>query len=308
VARFSPADPNGAVKFAIADIADPRAITAGPDGNLWTASGDKVIRIPPANPAAFTTFAATGVLGARWIATGSDGNLWVADFGGQQIVRVTPEGTGTAFATGGGPQGVTGGPDGQVAYSNPTADPQTIGRIQPPAAPQTTPVPLTDPFGVSLGADGAYWFAQFATNDLGRLTPQGTYSTLPISAGTGPRQLSAGPGNTMWVTLDLAEKVGRITAVAPTPRAVNTRITKAPKKVVRTAKARAKVKFRFRGTDGASFQCRLGKKPMKKWRPCSSPAVLTLKADRYVFRVRALLGGSTDPTPATKRFTVIRRR
>jgi hypothetical protein len=36
--------------------------------------------------------------------------------------------------------------------------------------------------------------------------------------------------------------------------------------------------------------------------------VLTLKADRYVFRVRALLGGSTDPTPATKRFTVIRRR
>jgi streptogramin lyase len=321
VARFAPGNPNGAVSFAIADISDPRAITSGPDGNLWTASGNKVIKIPPDNPAGFTSYAATGVVGARWIAAGTDGNLWVADFGGQQIVRVTTAGVGTAFPTGGGPQGVTGGADGQVAYSNPTAMPQTIGRIQPPAAAVTTPTPLADPFGVALGGDGSYWFAQFATNNLGRLTADGQYSTLALAAGTGPRQISAGPGNTLWVTLDLAEAVARVNGVSPAPApaptpqptpvpgaTVDTRITKKPKKVVRSRKARARVKVRFTGTRGASFQCRLGKKPLKKWRSCASPKVLKLKPGRYTFRVRASLGGIKDRTPAKVKFRVKRRR
>ncbi|MEZ5186807.1 MAG: hypothetical protein R2720_13780 [Candidatus Nanopelagicales bacterium] len=310
VAQFDPADPNGAVKFAIADITDPRAITVGPDGNLWTASADKVIKIPPANPAGFTSYGATGVTGARWIAQGTDGNLWVADFGGQQIVRVTTAGVGTPFATGGGPQGVTGGPNGQVAYSNPTAVPQTIGRIQAPAAAVTTATPLSDPFGVAFGTDGAYWFAQFATNNLGRLTTDGTYSTLPLAAGTGPRQLTAGPGNTLWVTLDLAERVARIGGVVATPddsATVQTRITKAPKKKVRTSKKRAKVRVRFDGTSGATFQCRLNKKPHKKWRSCSSPKTYRLKPGKYTLRVRAVLDGTKDQSPARTKFKVVRK-
>lgn len=321
VARFSPADPTNATKFTINDIADPRAITTGPDQNVWTASGDKVIKIPPNNPAGFTAYNASGVTGARWIASSTDGYLWVADFGGQQVVRVATDGTGLKFPTGGGPQGVAAGPAGQVAFSDPTANPQFIGRITAPGPAQTTPAPGTDPFGVALGNDGAYWFGQFATNNLGRLTTDGNYSTLPIAAGTGPRQLSAGPGDTLWVTLDGAEKVARITGVTkptpptdnPTPpvgTAVTTELTKAPKKVVRTAKARAKVKIRFTGTDGATFQCKLTKKSRKKasnWRSCSSPKVYRLKPGKYVVRVRAVLDGSRDLTPAKKRFRVVRR-
>lgn len=315
VARFSPTNPDAAVAFAIADIADPRAITVGPDGNLWTASGDKVIKFPAANPAGFTSYAATGVLGARWITSGTDGNLWVADFGGQQIVRVTTGGVGTSFPTGGGPQGVVGGPGSQVAYSNPTAVPQTVGRIQAPGSPQTTDTPLSDPFGVAYGGDGAYWFAQFATNDLGRLTPGGEYSRLPLDAGTGPRQITAGPGNTLWVTLDLTEQVARVSGVSaapppPEPQPVvplQTRITKAPKKVVPTKRSKARVKVRFTGTPGASFQCRLAKKPLKKWRTCASPKVLKVKPGRYRLRVRAVLDGVKDTTPAKARFRVVRR-
>lgn len=305
VARFSPTDPNAAVKFTINDIADPRAITQGPDGNLWTASGDKVIKIPPANPAGFTAFGATGVTGARWIASGTDGNLWVADFGGQQVVRVTPAGAGTAFPTGGGPQGVASGPGGQVAFSDPTANPQFIGRITSPGPAQTTPAAGTDPFGVAFGADGAYWFAQFATNDLGRLTTDGTYSTLPIAAGTGPRQLAPGPNDTLWVTLDTAEKVARISGVTPPPP-VTTKITKKPGKVVRTSKPRAKVKVRFTGTTGAMFQCRLNKKPHKAWRACTSPARYRLKPGKYRFFVRAVLNGTRDTTPAVAKFKIKR--
>lgn len=311
VARFSPADPNAAVKFTINDIADPRAITSGPDGNLWTGSADKVIKIPPANPAGFTAYSGTGVTGARWIAPGTDGNLWVADFGGQQVVRVTTSGVGTGFPTGGGPQGVAAGQNGQVAFSDPTANPQFIGRITAPGPAQTTPAAGTDPFGVAFGPDGAYWFAQFATNDLGRLTTDGTYSTLPIAAGTGPRQLAPGPNSTLWVTLDTAEKVARISGVtppenpAPEPQ-VTTKITKKPGKVVRTSKQRARVKVRFTGTTGATYQCRLNKKPRKAWRDCTSPARYRLKPGKYRLFVRAVLAGTPDTTPAVAKFRIKR--
>lgn len=296
VARFFPADPVNAQAFPIPAVTDPRAITVGPDGNLWTASGDKVVTIPAGNPAGFTSFAATGVLGARWIANGSDGNLWVADFGGAQIVRVTTAGVGATFPVGGGPQGVAGGANGQVAYSNPGSNPHTVGRLT--TAAETVPTPLSDPFGVTFGNDGAYWFAQFAGNDLGRLTTEGQYSTLPIAAATGPRQVTAGPNNTLWVTLDTAEKVARISGVTP---ALQTTLTKKPNKVVR----KAKVKFRFTGTAGAMFQCRVDK---RDWRGCTSPKAYRLSAGKHTFRVRAVLDGRVDSTAAKWRFRIKRGR
>lgn len=312
VARFSPADPNGAAAFAIAEIADPRAITVGPDGNLWTASGDKVVRIPPGSPATPTVFGATGLLSARWITSGG-GFLWVADFLGGAIVRVAPDGSGTIFGGAADTQGVAAGPGGQVAYSSP-APPHAVGLLQPPTS-QTIDIPNTDPFGLAFGPDGAYWVAQFATNDLGRLTPAGQYSTLPLGPGTGPRQLTTGPGNTLWVTLDSAEKVARVSGIAaPTgpldpgtglPATVNTKFTKKPKKTVRTKKKRAKVRVKFKGTPGATFQCRVKK---TKWRKCKSPKVYRLKQGRYVIRVRAVLDGTKDATPAKVRFKVVRKR
>ena len=215
-------------------------------------------------------------MSARWITSGTDGNLWVADFGGNQVVRVTTAGAGTTFAIGGGSQGIAAGPNGQVAFSQQGTAPTYIGRLTPPGAVEKTPAAGADPFGVAFGPDGAYWIAQFQTNNLVRLTTDGQATTLALPNLSGPRHLAAGPNNTLWVTLDTAEKVARVTGVAPpappdsepsptpTPNpAVDTQITKAPKKVVRTAKPRAKVKVRFTGTAGATFECRLAKKPRK---------------------------------------------
>ena len=221
VAKFSPADPSAAEAFMLdTGGGDARGITAGPDGNLWTASDNQVVRVDPVDPEDETLF---DVLGdGRDIAADGDGNLWVADAGGAQIVGVTTDGDpapGSPYAVGGMPQGVAGGPGTQIAYANPGTDPQTVGRITPGGAPLVTPTPLADPFGVALGADGAYWIAQFATDDLGRLTPDGQYSTLDgFSAGSGPRKVAAGPGNTLWVTLDGADKIGRVSGVeGPSP-------------------------------------------------------------------------------------------
>ena len=218
VAKFDPADPNGsAVETAIADITDARGIVTGPDNNLWTASGDKLVKIPPGAPATFTSTTITG-MSARDIASGTDGNLWIADFGGARVVAATTAGATTFHNTGGGPQGIGAGPGGQVVYANPGTSPQTIGRLTLGAAPLTTNTPASDPFGVVFGSDGAFWTANFAKDELGRLTTDGTYTELPgFTAGSGPRYITTGPGNTLWVSLEQGKKIGRVTGVDPAP-------------------------------------------------------------------------------------------
>jgi len=219
VARFSPADPLGSdEKFAIADIADPRGIVTGPDGNLWTASGDKVIKIPPGNPTGATSTPVAG-MGARGIARGGDGGIWIADFTGGRLVRVNPANPAqqVPYNLGGGPQEVAAGPGGLMAFANPGSAPQTIGRVSPGGMPALTKVPMTDPFGIALGADGAWWFAQFAGNTLTRLTPGGAATTLTgFPAASGPRYLAAN-GTALFVSLEGASKIARVTGVeAPT--------------------------------------------------------------------------------------------
>lgn len=217
VARFSPADPlNTDDKYAIADIVSPRGIVTGPDGNLWAASGDKVIKIPPGNPTGFTSTPVAG-MDARGVARGGDGGIWIADFGGGRVIRVNPANPAqqVPYNLGGGPQEVAAGPGSQMAFANPGSTPQTIGRVSPGGMPALTNVPMTDPFGIALGADGAWWFAQFAGNSLTRLTPAGAATTLTgFPAASGPRYLAAN-GTALFVSLENTLQVARVTGVEP---------------------------------------------------------------------------------------------
>jgi len=342
VASFDPADPTAAVATPLADITDPRAITTGPDQNLWTASGSKVIKIPPAAPATATSYPATGLVSARWISPGAN-SLWVADFGGEQILDVTPAGVGTAYSVGGGPQGVAANPVGTViGYTNQATNPHTVGRVIPNASALTTPVPNTDPFGMAYGADGAFWIANFVTGNVGRLALDGA-STAPVAfaANSGPRQISSGPANTLWVTLDTTESIGKISGVAPPPppptaspvpttspvptaspaptaspkppiTAPTTKIVKRPAHVVRLGKNKKRklVHFRFTSSaQSATFDCRLRGKnsTVKKFRKCVAPKQFRLRKGHYTFVVRAKSAGAVDPTPAKWKIHVKRR-
>lgn len=99
---------------------------------------------------------------------------------------------------------------------------------------------------------------------------------------------------------DFAPSWGPLDTVAP-----QTRFTK--KKPKRKSRKR-KAKFRFRSSEsGASFKCRLDK---RKWRKCKSPRrYKRLKRGRHRFKVRATdIAGNTDPTPATHKFKIKKRR
>jgi virginiamycin B lyase len=327
VTSFSPADPVGTrdVEF-IGGVTGEPSIVAGPDGNLWMAAPGFLVRIEVARTLAIATFQIPGLVPKDIDVAGS--LLVVADAGAtQRIVTATmTEPLQLAEHPLGGinPQGVAGAPNGQIAFSKPA---DQLGLLTPPGLPQLTQSPGTDPFGVALGPDGAFWFAQFVTDTVTRLTAPNQATTLSpgFAKGAGPRQIAAGPGNTLWVTLPAVGRVGRISGVEnppppppPSPsREPATKIEKGPKGSVRAKGRRATVKFRFSSPDaGAGFQCRLFtiaafarqavEPPPPRFRPCRSPKALRLKPGRYRFEVRAVLAGIVDRSPAKRSFKVVR--
>lgn len=211
VAVFDPADPDSAQKYLINDITDPRPIVRGPDGNMWTVSGQNVIRIPVADPTQAVSFPVIDA--GRDIDRGKDGNLWVADFGGQ-VVRVDTDGNAKAFDTGNGSglQALAAGPRGEVGYADPTSNPQIVGRIVGKKVKRTKSE--GDPFGVAYAAR-TYWMPRFAAGDLLSLDPKTGKAARAVKLGknAGPRRITTGPDGTLWVTLDGADKIARISGV-----------------------------------------------------------------------------------------------
>lgn len=227
IAKIPPAAPATTTGVAVPGIdGGATAMALGPDGNIWVGLAGKLIRFSPANPPGATTFLVSG-LAPKAITAASDGTLWVTDTAnGGRLLNVTTAGVVTPYPVGGQPQFVGAGPNGQIAYGNPNNTPQQIGLLSPGGSPLTLERPAgSDPFGVAFGGDGAYWVAEFAGNRLARVTTDGQLTTLdgfPAVTGQGPRQLTAAPGNTLWVTLDkpgdpAATKIARVSGVEPPP-------------------------------------------------------------------------------------------
>lgn len=328
VISFETGDPEKSKKlFPIADIGTQHSIVLGPDKNLWVATNDRVLKIPPGDPTKFTKFEFPGLAPKDIDVAGS--LLVVADL--KRILEVNTAGAAVGeHKILNQSQGVAGNPNGQYAYSQPTEEPREFGVITPGAAPIVTLVPGKDPFGVALGSDGAYWAPEFNSDGLLRITPAGVVTGLTgFAKGSAPRQIAPGPNNTLWVTLEMTKKVGRVSGLEPpvapspppppppTPKPT-TNIKKGPKGVIKTTRKRASVSFRFSSPEvGASFQCRvtrLVKKGAKKaasskapvFKACKSPRKLKLGPGRYRFEVRAVLAGVADETPATRSFRVVR--
>lgn len=340
VAKFTPADPAKAVETPIATITGNSSIVAGPNGEMWVATTNNVVHFNPVNPAGAKPIAVSEL-------TPHDvaGQLLViADSAKGRIVTMTTAGTEGKVSFVNNPtgtsQGVAGASGGQFAFSE--SDGKEGLALDTPPNPATTELRnVGDPFGVALGSDGAYYFAMAGDDDVRRLAP-GSPST-PIGGFPKeffPRQITAGPGNTIWVAMEIPGKntveVARISGLeppvtstpAPTPSPgpvpagppppvlPQTKLGKLPRKVVKTTGQTAKVRFSFSSTTaGAGFECSLGKRVKPKGKKarfvgqafgkCKSPKAYVLKPGRYRFQVRAVSGGVRDSSPATFGFQVI---
>ncbi|HEX7278120.1 MAG TPA: hypothetical protein VF255_00725 [Solirubrobacterales bacterium] len=330
-ARFAAADPEGTDQsFTVAGIGAEGQLVTGPDGLIWVASNNQLVRFNVADPTgSVQPVTVDGELAPKDIDVAGPLIVIAEGGAGNRIVTFTTAGTQQDFAIGGASQGVAGGPAGQVAFTAPGATPEQSGLISPPNPPQSFEL-LGDPFGAAFGSDGAYWIVQFAPGQLARVTTSGQVSFLPGLPVESARQIATGPGNTLWVTLTKNEAKGVVASVARIsgvdPAVVNppplstttspqTKIDKGPKKVIKTRKKKAKVKFRFSSsTPGVTFQCWLmrvtkGAQPaILKFKTCKSPKIYRLRPGRYKFRVRALVGGVPDLTPAIRRFKIVRVR
>jgi streptogramin lyase len=193
-------------------------IAAGPDGLIWLGSqGGTLARIDPStmNESAVSDFPLSGY-NIRNLTAGPDGNVWVTDFGGR-VARVGSDGSVTDFdVPGSGAWDILTGPDGNLWYTAPEGNNSKIGRITP-AGEFGTQYDVTDAgdqLGITVGPDGALWFAQAVANDIGRMTLDGQFSELQgLTAAARPEYISPGPDNTLWFTEKDGNRIGRITGI-----------------------------------------------------------------------------------------------
>jgi virginiamycin B lyase len=75
------------------------------------------------------------------------------------------------------------------------------------------PTAGSGPVGITSGPDGALWFTENATNQIGRITSAGVMTNefaIPTS-GSDPDGIVAGPDGALWFTEFFGNKIGRIT-------------------------------------------------------------------------------------------------
>jgi streptogramin lyase/6-phosphogluconolactonase (cycloisomerase 2 family) len=187
----------------------------------------------------------------RGITGGPDGNVWFTEFIGNKIGRITPAGVITEFAT-----PTASGPDGIT--TGPDGNlwyagyyGNKIGKV----TPSGTITEFAGPGGPALitsGSDGNLWFTEFDSAKIGRITPAGavTEFSAGITAGSVPYGITSGPDGNLWFTEYVGNKVGRITPSGT--------VTEFPLPVVGSGPAAI-----VAGPDGALWFAELGGTPKR---------------------------------------------
>ena len=167
-----------------------------------------------------------------FVGNGSSRNLTVFNLGGSgaltslgvqavNTLGVTGQVTGIAFAplvtassseatSAGHPRGITGGPDGNVWFTEISGN--KIGRITPAGVITEFPTPsASGPDGITTGPDGNLWYAGFNGNKIGRVTTAGVITEFAAGAASGPALITSGPDGNLWFTEFSSHKIGRMT-------------------------------------------------------------------------------------------------
>ena len=181
-------DPPGTITTVGYGLSSNQAITTGPDGNLWVASGARMARVTPTGDV--TIFPAPA---ASDVAPGPDGTVWFTSPSG--VGRITPAGVVSLFP--GALPGVVinAGPDGNMWTSTPTS----INRITPAGVLTTfTDASMTAVADFTFGGDGNVWFPQTGLTTVGRLTPAGVVTQFTHPDNKQLVGITTGTDGTVW--------------------------------------------------------------------------------------------------------------
>ncbi|HEU0194826.1 MAG TPA: hypothetical protein VFQ71_11545 [Gaiellales bacterium] len=155
----------------------PANLVYGPDGAVWFTepAAGAVGRLVPATGAVRQIPLGQGS-GAFDLAVGPDGNLWVTERSAGAIAVIPPSGTSPA-----------------AVYTLPTG---------------------SRPSAIVPAVDGALWYTDPGLSEIGRITTDGTLSSLPVAPGARPSAIARGPRGRLYFTQSRPAAIGRIDLAA----------------------------------------------------------------------------------------------
>jgi streptogramin lyase len=92
------------------------------------------------------------------------------------------------------------------------AQPSAFKQFAIPAAAVHSGTAKNHPGGLAVGPEGNIWFTEVAGNEIGRVTPKGSFRLFPIpTPGSLPGAITVGPDHDLWFTQAGSNEIGRIT-------------------------------------------------------------------------------------------------
>jgi streptogramin lyase len=198
----------------------PRAITLGPDGNMWVTEDGKVAKVTTAG--VVTEYPIPSGSISYGITAGWDGFLWLTEYGGQ-LAKLTTAGSFNgefAILASANPTAITVGPDGNLyvleanTNANKVAKVSPVGTIIAQYSVPTTPSPGNPQgnlWGIALGSDNNLWFTETTAHKVAKVTIDGVFTEYPVPSGGSPFGITLGPDGNLWVTEQGTNKIASVT-------------------------------------------------------------------------------------------------
>ena len=196
----------------------PRAVTFGPDSNMWVTEDGKLAKVTTAG--AVTEYAVPAGSISYGITAGSDGNLWLSEYTGW-IARVTTAGAFAEFAAPGNPTAIAAGPDGNLWFLESNTNANKVAKMSPagtilaeypvPTAPPSPGNPQGNLWGITLGSDNNLWFTETSAHKVAKVTTGGVFTEYALPSGGSPLGITVGPDLNLWVTEQGTNKIAKVT-------------------------------------------------------------------------------------------------